>query len=79
MFTGLVVQESGRGFWWVEQDSTRDCVWVHQRYVSGRKFLHLGDRVRYKIADNPRRPGEKMAVDVEIIGFTVARQVGVRP
>lgn len=75
MFTGIVVQESGRGYWWIEADATRDCVWVHQQYVVGKKFLHLNDRVQYNLAPNPRKPGSMMAVDVEIVGVTVARQV----
>lgn len=75
MFSGIVVQPAGQGCWFIEQDLTRDCVWVHQRYVVGKKFLHLNDRVRYNIAPNHRKIGEVMAVDVEIIGLMITRQV----
>jgi hypothetical protein len=78
MFTGLVVTDSGRGYWWIEQDHTRDCIFCHQRYVVRRKFLHPGDRVQFNLQPSPDRPGHFMATDVEIIGFTVARQVSVQ-
>lgn len=74
MFTGVVVSDGNRGFWFIEQDQTRDCVFVHQRNVRRNKFLHRNDRVRYNLAPNPRRPGEMEAVDVEIFGVTIARQ-----
>jgi hypothetical protein len=75
MFTAIVVSEVGRGCWVAEQDQTRDCIWIHQRFVVGRKFLHINDRIRFNLAPNPRKLGEEMAVDVEIVGLTLARQV----
>jgi cold shock CspA family protein len=78
MLTGLVVQKGGNGFWFIEQDFTRDSHFVHQRSVVKRKFLHVGDRVRFNIAPNPYKSGETHAVDVEIIGITIARQVSER-
>jgi hypothetical protein len=74
MFSGIVAEEVGRGCWLIEQDQTRDCIWVHQRFVIRRKFLRVNDRVRFNIAPNPRRPDEVMATDVEIVGISVARQ-----
>ena len=82
MLTGTVINSVGAGCWVIEQDATRDCIFVHQRNVIRRKFLHENDRVRFNLAPNPRTPGEDMAVDVEIIGFTVARRIsapGVKP
>jgi hypothetical protein len=75
MFNGIVVSDSGRGFWWIEQELTRDCIFVHQNNVVGKKFLHVNDRVKFNLAPNPKKPGEMMAVDVQIIGLTIARQV----
>jgi cold shock CspA family protein len=75
MLNGTVVNSVGAGCWVIEVDGTRDCVFVHQRYVVRRKFLHENDRVRFNLASNPRTPGENMAVNVEIVGFTVAIQV----
>lgn len=74
MITGTVVNAIGAGCWAIEQDQTRDCIFCHQRCVVRRKFLHVNDRVRFNLAPNPRKPGEEMAVDVEIIGLNVARQ-----
>ncbi len=74
MFEGTVLQTIALGCWLIEQDLTRDCVFVHQKFVVGRKWLHVKDRVRYNLAPNPRREGEMMATDVEIIGLTVAIQ-----
>jgi hypothetical protein len=78
MLTGIVVSNLGRGCWFIEQDLTRDCVFVHQKHVIGKKFLHVNDRVRFNLTPNPIKPGEVMASDVEIIGLTIARQVGGR-
>lgn len=75
MFTGIVVAVSGRGYWFIEQDQTRDCLFAHQRDVVGTKYLHLNDRVRFNIAPNPKSATELMAIDVEIVGVTIARQV----
>ena len=82
MVTGIVVAASGRGFWFIEQDQTRDCVFVHQNCVVGKKYLRVNDRVRFNLAPNPRKPSEMQAVDVEIIGIIIPRQVSdkaVRP
>jgi hypothetical protein len=76
MLSGTVVQSAGLGCWLIEQDFTRDCIFVHQRYVKGRKFLHVNDRVRFNLTPNPRKPGEVMADDVEIVGLMITRQVG---
>lgn len=74
MFTGTVVNAVGRGCWVIEQDATRDCIWVHQRHVARRRFLHVNDRVKFNIISNPRKPDEVMADAVEIVGLMVARQ-----
>jgi cold shock CspA family protein len=74
MVTGIVVAAGGRGFWFIEQDLTRDCIFVHQNSVIGKKYLRVNDRVRFNLTPNPRKAGEMQAVDVEIIGLTLARQ-----
>ena len=74
MFTGTVVAEVGRGCWVIEQDLTRDCIWVHQRHVVRRKFLHVNDRVRFNLIPHIKQPDEVMADAVEIVGLVVARQ-----
>lgn len=76
MFTGIVVAASGRGYWFIEQDQTRDCLFVHQRDVVGKKYLRVNDRVRFNVIPNPQSKScstDHMAVDVEIIGLTIAR------
>lgn len=80
MLTGTVVSEirPGKGCWFIEQDYTRDCIFVHQRSVVRKKFLHLKDRVQFNIGPNPFRPGETMAIDVEIIGVTVRAETAVK-
>jgi hypothetical protein len=81
MLRGTVVSDLGKGCWFIEQDLTRDCIFVHQRYVVGRKFLHLQDRVTFQIIPNTMKPGEVMAGDVQIVGLRVAHQAsdaGVR-
>ena len=75
MFTGTVTAIGGSGFWFIEQDQTRDNIFVHQRNVVRKKFLHVNDRVRFNLTPSPRIAGEMEAVDVEIIGLTSARQI----
>lgn len=78
MVTGTVVHAGGRGFWFIEQDLTRDCIYVHQNNVVGKKFLHINDRVRFNLAPSVTKPGEMQAVDVEIVGLMIARQTAER-
>ena len=73
-FLGSVITEGARGYWFIEQDQTRDSLFVHQSHVKDHKVLHLNDRVRFNVVPNPRKPGEFMATDVEIIGHTIAIQ-----
>jgi cold shock CspA family protein len=75
MLTGTVVGHAGQGCFFIEQDQTRDRIFCHQRHVVREKYLHLKDRVRFNIAPNPKRPGDEMAVDVEIIWPIIARQI----
>lgn len=75
MFTGIVLVSVGHGCWLIEQDHTRDCIWVHQRHVVKRKFLHINDRVQFNLVPHIKDPNEMMADAVEIIGLTIARQV----
>jgi hypothetical protein len=75
MFTGTVAAQVGQGCWIIEQDGTRDCIWVHQRHVVRKKFLHVQDRVRFSLIPHVKNPNEVMADEVEIIGLMVARQV----
>jgi hypothetical protein len=74
MFTGTVVGDAGRGCFFLEQDDTRDRIFCHQRFVVRKKYLHIKDRVRFNLVPNPLKPGEEMAVDVEIIWPIIARQ-----
>ena len=72
MFSGTIITTGGRGFWWCEQDATHTSVFVHQSRVADRRVLHLGDRIRFEIAENPERPGQTMAVNVTYIGKVIA-------
>jgi len=62
----------------VRQDITHTSVFVHISQVADRRVLHLGDRIRFEIADNPERPGKTMAVGVSYLGHAVARQISDR-
>jgi cold shock CspA family protein len=74
MFEGTIISELGRGAFWCEQDTTHTSVFVHISQVSGRRVLHIGDRIQFSIADNPLRPGKSMAVNVDFIGRVIAVQ-----
>jgi hypothetical protein len=76
MFTGSIITESTAGWWLCEQDITHTTLFIHHSSVFDQRFLHVGDRVQFEIAPNPRRPGKFQAINVEYVGHTVARQVG---
>jgi cold shock CspA family protein len=74
MFEGTITYDSGRGFFWYEQDLTHTSVFIHQSSVKDRRQLHLADRVRFALEPNPKRPGELQGVRVEYLGRTIAIQ-----
>ena len=75
MYEGTIVSVSGRGYFFAEQDHTHSAVFVHQKDVAHRRYLHVGDRIKFNIIPSLARPGQMQAADVEWIGFVVARQI----
>jgi cold shock CspA family protein len=75
---GTIVSASERGFWFAEADSTHQSIFIHQRNVKGRRFLHVNDRVRFDLAPSLIKPGEVEAVNVEVIGHVNGRQTLAR-
>jgi cold shock CspA family protein len=49
MFTGTIMSAGSKGFWWAEQDFTRDKIFVHITSVVERKYLQCGDKIRFDI------------------------------
>lgn len=79
MSEGIVVTEgNGRGWWLVECDGTSEVLFVHHSQVAKNRYLHVGDRIRFDIAPNPRRPNQNCAVRVEYLGKSITRQVSAR-
>jgi len=79
---GTIVSASDRGFWFAEADSTHQSIFIHQRNVKGRRFLHVNERVKFDLAPSTTKPGEVEAINVEFVGMTIARQTSdeaVRP
>jgi cold shock CspA family protein len=78
---GTIVLASNRGFWFAEVDSTHQSVFVHQRNVKQRRFLHVNDRIQFELAPSPIKLGEIEAVNVEWLGIVIGRQSSgaVRP
>jgi cold shock CspA family protein len=75
MLNGTIVTESnGKGWWIVECDGTSECLFVHHSQVAHNRYLHVGDRIRFDSAPNPRKPGQNCAINVEYVGRVVARQ-----
>jgi cold shock CspA family protein len=44
-----------------------DDAFVHQSQLKGRRSLQRGDRVRFRLANDARRPGKMQAIDVELL------------
>lgn len=75
---GTIVSASDRGFWFAEADETHQSIFVHQKNVVGRRFLHLGERIRFDLAPSKIKPGEPEAVNVDVIPMNIARQTSDR-
>jgi cold shock CspA family protein len=73
--TGTITVESDKGFVFCEADETHQSIFIHISKVKDGRCLHRGDRVKFDITPNPSRPGQTMAVNVEYVGHTIARQV----
>ena len=71
---GTIVTTCTRGYWFAETDSTHQSVFVHQRNVKGRRFLHLNDRIQFELAPSRIKHGELEAVNVEWLGIVIAQQ-----
>ena len=67
MFTGTVTKRLKRGGWLIRQDLTFFVVHVHQQFVVGGKFLHVGDRVRFTVSSIQRPKIGVVADRVEIL------------
>lgn len=74
--TGIIIRDSGRGFYWAEAEVTHLSVFIHQNDVKDNRVLHVGDRIRFDLEPNPMRPGQVHGARVEYLAHVVARQVG---
>lgn len=77
--TGIIIRDSGRGFYWAEAEDTHQSVFIHQNDVKDQRVLHVGDRIRFDLAPNPARPGQFHGARAEYLGHIVARQLGSAP
>jgi cold shock CspA family protein len=66
--TGTVIEESTKGFSFIETDETHQSVFCHISQVNGSRCLHRGDRVRFELIPNPVRRNDMMAGKVEFMG-----------
>ena len=56
-----------KNFAFVHDDETSQDIFVHVSGFAGKVALPKGTRVKFRITSNPRRNGDRMAVDVEPI------------
>lgn len=73
--TGSVIEESTKGFSFIEVDDTHESLFCHISQVKGNRCLHRGDRVSFTIIPHPTRRDTTMAGNVEYLGHTIARQI----
>jgi cold shock CspA family protein len=71
--TAIITFESGKGYYFAETE-TNLSVFIHQNFVNNQRALHIGDRVRFTLAPNPKKAGGVHGVDVEYLGHVTARQ-----
>lgn len=78
MATGTVMSAGSKGFWWAEQDFTRDKIFIHITAVSNRKYLHLGDKIRFDIEKTDRGLRAKNVEIVVAAPWQEPAPIGVR-
>jgi len=78
MFEGTVTFVRNNGYFFVEQDVTHTSVFIHQKNVRDRRYLHVGDRVKFNLAPCAKDPTRMEGVQAEYIVHTIARQTSGR-
>jgi cold shock CspA family protein len=72
---GIITFESGKGYYFAETDDTHQSIFLHQNFVKDNRVLHVGDRVRFNVEPNPRKPGSLHGASIEYLAHIIARQV----
>lgn len=62
-----------KNFAFVRDDETSEDIFVHVSGFVGKLALPKGTRVKFRIAPNPRRNNDKMAVDVAPIAASAVQ------
>lgn len=75
LMEGIITFESGKGYYFAETEETHQSVFIHQNFVNDHRVLHVGDRVRFTLEPNPRKPGSLHGASVEYLAHVIARQV----
>jgi cold shock CspA family protein len=78
MSEGTIMSDGTKGFWFAEQDETREIIFVHISQVLNRKYLHRGDRIKFEVEAGPS--GKLRAANVELTWQApLEPNPGVRP
>jgi cold shock CspA family protein len=56
-----------KSFAFIHDDETSQDIFTHVSGFAGKVIIPKGTRVKFRITANPRRAGDRMAVDVEPI------------
>jgi cold shock CspA family protein len=75
-YTGFVTFDSGKGWYFAENEATQCAVFIHAREVENQRRLRVDDRVEFDLGENPKQPGKICALNVKYLGHVIARQVG---
>jgi cold shock CspA family protein len=78
MSTATVITTGTNGFWFAEDNETRESIFVHVSQVERHKFLHVGDEIEFTLGMNPKS-GKPWATDVKITYAAPKPERGVRP
>jgi cold shock CspA family protein len=79
---GTITFVSGKGWYFCESDADHTAVFIHAKFVDGRRCLKVDDRVSFDLVPCERKPDSVEGINVKYLGHTIARQVsgeGVRP
>ncbi|HXA76911.1 MAG TPA: cold shock domain-containing protein [Candidatus Acidoferrales bacterium] len=77
MSTATVTCSGTNGFWFAEDNDTRESVFIHISQIERHKYLHIGDEVEYTLGMNPKS-GKEWATAVKLTYVVPKPERGAR-
>jgi hypothetical protein len=72
---GIITFESGAGWFFCEDSLDHGIVFVHLKYSSDNRYLHVNDIITFQRAPSLKYPGKFEARDIRYSAHCIARQI----